>query len=175
MANTRSLNSVGDRLTANMCLFNALAVIGGTASAFSTTGTGPVTVDGVMRSLTAQTNTALAALVAADLPASQANWVQPSGGVGFYTQPANTTAYYVIGVNAAGTWKVVQGTYTGQPIAGGYAVGNSQIPDIPDVGFTPVAVMKVVTSGSAFVPATTALTSIATFINVGVLPSATTF
>ena len=116
--------------------------------------------------------------------------MQPSGRTGFYTQPAGTTVYYVIGVNASGSWKVVQGTFdpvaaqstTADPMQvsayGGmltpYAIGKSVIPDVPD-GFTPVVVMKVVTSASAFVPATTALTGLATFKNVSVLPVDGTF
>lgn len=174
MATAEHLSTSATRLIANQCLFNALAVIGATATAFTTTGTGDVTIDGRMFALTAQTNTALAALAASNLPTSQADWVQPSGSLGFYVQPANTTVYYLIGVIAAGTWLVIQGTHDGQILAQGYARGRSVIPDVP-LGFTPVSVLKVVTAGSAFTPATTALTGLGTFINIGVLPIAGTF
>jgi len=162
-----------NRLIGNMCLGAALAVIGSTASAFTTTVAVPVVIDGVLQTLGAQTNTALAALVDADLPASSRPYLQPSGLSGFYSQPAGTTVYYVIGVNAAGTVKVVQGTFAGQQVvANGYTVqGDGSVPDVPD-GFVPFAILKVVTAGSAFVPGTTALTSIGTFRNISVLPAA---
>lgn len=187
-----------NRLVANMCFGSVLAVIGGTATAFTTTGTPSVSVDGTVFALTAQTNTALTPLSASDLPTSGANWAQPSGltgstaATGFYTQPANTTVYYVIGVNASGSWRVVQGLFdnrspqsaaldpqglsaSGGVISTGYTVGGkSVIPDVPD-GFTPVAVVKVVSGGALFTPGTTALTGLATFKNVSVIPSAETF
>lgn len=176
MSKSNHLTSLAARLAVNACFGAVLAVIGGTAAAFSTTGTPAVTVNGRVFALTAQINTALSALAATDLPAAQANYVQPSGSLGFYVQPAGTTVYYVIGVNAAGTWKVVQGTYDGQQIGmpGYTALGKSVIPDVPD-GFVPVAVLKVVTAGSTFTPGTTALTGIGTFINVSHLPVDQTF
>lgn len=171
------------RLMGSMCFGAVLAVIGGTATAFTTTGTPAVSVDGKVFALTAQTNTALSALAAADLPsATGAQFLQPSGQTGFFSHPtaaslgvASVTVYYVIGVTAAGTWKVVQGTYDNQDIGvNGYTVkGKSIIPDVPD-GFTPVTVMKVVTT-AAFVPGTTALTGLATFENCSVLGAHETF
>jgi len=187
---TKQLNFGPTRLIANMCFGTVLAVIGATAAAFTTTGTPSVSVDGKTFALTAQTNTPLAALAAANLPAATgAQYTQPSGLLGFYTQPANTTVYYVIGVIAAGTWLVVQGTFdpkvqsaTLDPmqigatggVQGGYGSGKSIIPDVPE-GFVPVAIMKVITAGSTFVPATTALTGIATFQNCSLLGVFETF
>lgn len=179
---THQITSIPERVVANMCFGPALAVVN--VAAFNTTGTPAVSVDGTTFALTAQTGTALAALTAANLPASQANWVQPSGLTGFYSHPtaaslgvSSVTVYYVVGVIAAGTWLVVQGTYDGQQLsntAGGYGVvGKSIIPDVPD-GFTPVFVIKLVTT-AAFVPATTTMASISTFKNVSVLPVAKTF
>jgi hypothetical protein len=178
MSKASHLGSAALRLIANMCLTRVAAVIGATTSAFTTTGVGAATVNGFMVALAAQTNTALSALAAADMPAALANWLQPSGLAGFYVQPANTTVYYVIGVTAGGTWKVVQGTYDGQVIGAvtGYpTAGKSVIPDVPDAGFTPVTVMKVASGGATFTPGTTALTGIATFKDVGVLPVDATF
>lgn len=193
MSKANHLSSMATRLLANLCLARVAAVIGATTSAVTTTGTGAATVGGFMVAITAQTNLALSALAAADLPLSQAGYRQPSGREGFYTQPAGVTCFYVLGVTGAGAWKVVQGTFdpipAGQSAAldpmqvsatgglfPGYAGnGRSVIPDVPAEGFTPVTVMKVVTAGAAFVPATTALTSIATFKDVGVLPVDQTF
>lgn len=162
-----------NRIDGNMCLTSGLAVIGGTATAFSTTVIVSYVIDGVIRALAAQTNTALSALVAADLPAATgANYLQPSGRTGFYTQPIGTTAYYLIGVIAAGTVRVVQGTYVGQQLepAGYTVLGDGNTPDAPD-GFVPFAVMKVVSGVAIFTPGTTALTGIATFLNIACIPA----
>lgn len=195
MSKANSLTSLAARLAANMSFAKMGTAIANTSAAkvdALTAGVG--SINGKMVTLAAQDELVLSALAAANLPTAQANYVQPSGLTGFYTQPANTTVYYVIGAIAAGTFKVVQGTFdpralqdtTADPMqlsvsggiasAGGgfYALGKSVIPDCPD-GFLPTAVMKVVTAGSAFVPATTALTGLATFIDVSVLPVAETF
>lgn len=170
-----AIAQAAQRLVGNMCHARVAAVIGATTTAVTTTGTGFYTIDGVARAVSALTNQALSALAAADLPTAQANWLQPSGlGGAFYVQPANTTAYYVIGLNAAGTVKVVQGLYQGQQVQypGGLTViGDGTVPDVPD-GFIPITVMKIVSGGSTFTPGTTALTGIATFTDVTVLPLA---
>lgn len=195
MSKANSLTSLAARLAANMSFAKMGTAIANTSAAkvdALTAGVG--SIGGKMVTLAAQDELVLSALAATNLPTAQANYVQPSGLTGFYTQPAGTTVYYVIGAIAAGTFKVVQGTFT--PVAqqtaaldpmqvsvsggvvsaggGGFALGKSVIPDCPD-GFLPTAVMKVVTAGSAFVPATTALTGLATFIDVSVLPVAETF
>lgn len=169
------------RLLANACFGRVNAAIGATTTAFTTTGTPAVSHDGALTTLTAQTNTALTALAAADLPAAFAQYLQPSGLTGFYTQPANTTVFYVIGVTAGGAWRVVQGTFTGQNIGGSQgisAAGVSMIPDVPTEGFTPVSIARVVTGATTFVPGTTALNAAnvtTTFRDVSVLPAARTF
>jgi hypothetical protein len=175
MAKLSDLPTAAARILA-ACSFNSgLAVIGSTATAFTTSVAIQHAIDGIIRVLAAQTNTALAPLVAADLPAATgADFKQPSGSLGFVTQPAGTTVYYVLCVNAAGTVKVVQGTWAGQQLTlpNGYTVvGDGSVPDIP-LGVAPFAVIKVTTVGSVFTPATTALTSIATFFNVAFLPLA---
>ena len=178
MAMNRHLTTMPQRLTANACFGSVLAVIGATTTAFTTTGTPAVSHDGIVTVLTTQTNTALAALAAADLPSGFANYLQPSGRAGFYVQPANTTVYYVIGVTAGGAWRVVQGTHDGQVLSELLGIserGRSFIPDVPTEGFTPVAVMKVVTGATTFTPGTTALNAAnvtTTFRNVTVLPAA---
>lgn len=156
-----------NRIDGNCALAAGLFVIGATAAAITSTVVVPIVRDGVFSSLAAQTNTVLAPLVASDLPTAAASYTQPSGQLGFYTQPAGTTVYYVIGVTSAGAVKVVQGTYSGQLInPNGYTVmGDGTVPDVPDT-FIPVAVMKVISGGAIFVPATTVLTGIATFQNV---------
>lgn len=178
MTTLNAATSTFAKLVGNAVLTKANAVIGATASAFTTGNAITYAIGGVLRSLAAQTNTALTAMAQADIPGlpSNADWRQPSGSVGFYVQPANTTVYYVLAVNASGTVRVVQGTYDGQPLSqlGTTMVGKSVIPDIPDQ-FVAFAVIKVVTAGSAFTPGTTALTGLATFIDVSVLPEAATF
>ena len=74
--------------------------------------------------------------------------------------PAGRTQYIVLGVNAAGTVAVVQGTFAGEtfpgaPNAGLGAlsnvgtsfIGDGSIPDLPD-GFAPIGLIKVA-AGSA--------------------------
>lgn len=176
MSKLNDLPSAMARLVGNMCLTKANAVIGATASAFTTGNAITTMIDGILRTLAAQTNTALSALVPASFVDAASplavNYLQPAGIAGFYTQPANTTAYYVLCVNAAGTIRVVQGTYVGQPIVsmGLSTVGDGNVPDIPDT-WVAFAILKVVTAGSAFVPGTTALTSIGTFLDVSLLPA----
>lgn len=160
------------RIIANRAANSGAAVIGGTAAAFTTSVAVAYTIDGRYLSLGAQTNTALSALAAADLPASQSSWVQPSGASGFVTQPANTTNYYVLCVNAAGAVRVVQGTWVGQLIVtnGVESRGNGDVPQIPD-GVAPFALLRVVSGGSTFLAGTTALTGVGTFQNIEYLPT----
>ena len=54
----------------------------------------------------------VATVAATHLPASQAAWLQPSGLSDFYTQPASTTVYYVLTLNAAGTMSSVSASTT---------------------------------------------------------------
>lgn len=202
MSKALHLNTSAQRLMANMALGSVAAVIGATTTAITTSGTPALTFDGILSAATAQTNLALLPLTAADLASNYANWAQPSGltaataAGGFYVQPANTTVYYVVVITPAGNWRVVQGTFdqkvqstTLDPqqvgatggIFGGYAVGKSVIPDVPD-GVVPVAIIKVVSGGSTFTVGTTSLGTagqssggVATIKNVTLLPAAGTF
>lgn len=174
MAKASSLTSAAALLLANFNLTKANAVIGATATAITTGNAITTVIGGIQRTLGAQTNTALAPLATADFAvAPSGGYLQPSGLAGFYTQPANTTVYYVLCANAAGTVRVVQGTYSGQQLStqGLTVVGDGAVPDVPDT-FVAFAVMKVTTAGSVFTPAVTALTGIATFLDVAVLPVA---
>lgn len=150
--------------------------IGTSKAAINTTAAITPVIDGVMRTKAAVTSTALVAAVGAThLSTAEANWTQPSGHPGFYTQPASTTVYYVVCINAAGTVVVVQGTYAGQPIAssGGYAQGSGGVPNIP-ASLCPFGMIKIVTGATTFVPATTefdAANVTATFYDLANLPS----
>jgi hypothetical protein len=78
----------------------------------------------------------------------------------YYDQPINTTVYYVCCCNAAGDFKVIQGTYEDQVLGGSLARGPRGTGDIPDIvvpdTYAPIAVFKVVNGATAvFVPGTT--------------------
>lgn len=107
--------------------------------------------------------------------------------VGGYVQPVNTTVYYVLAVNAAGTLAVVQGAYDGQiptldptkgigslAAVGTSASGNGNVPNPPD-GYTAFGLIKVVTNGATTFTAGTTLLDAAgiavTFFDVCLLPS----
>lgn len=82
-----------------------------------------------------------------------------NGSVSTYVQPTNTTAYYVVCLNAAGALSVVQGSYAGQNLGGG-AIGDGSIPDVPST-VCAIGVFKLITTTAAFTIGTTAITSAA--------------
>lgn len=103
-----------------------------------------------------------------------------------YAQPINSTVYYVLGVDAAGSVAVVQGTFAGQnlvpPVTAGVGalanagtsfVGDGSIPSLP-AGFAPFGLLKVVTNASAtFTPGVTNLNAAGltnTFWDIGLIP-----
>lgn len=178
MSSLKQISSAPVRsVLGNRCMSRPIVAIGTTKSAINTTAAAEFTIDGIIYNKAAMTSEALVATVAAThLPASQAAWLQPSGLSGFYTQPASTTVYYVLTLNAAGTMTVVQGTYDGQPIANGagYAEGDGSVPALPE-GVAPFGMVKVVTGATTFVPATTlfdAANVTATFYTLACLPAA---
>lgn len=123
-----------------------LAINAASAATVKTTNALVFSIGGI-----AYTKAALAAQVLT-------NAVGPAG-TGVYVQPISTTVYYTIAVNAAGTIKVYQGSYTGQvlgaPTPGVY--GDGLVPDI-ETGYAPVGGIKIVTNASAtFTLGTTAL------------------
>lgn len=163
-------------LLGNRCNSRPILAIGTSKAAINTTAAAEFVIDGIIRNKAAITSGALVALAASHLPTAGAAYLQPSGLAGFYTQPASTTVYYVLALNAAGTQVVVQGTYDGQPIANGagYAEGDGNVPPLPD-GVAPFGMIKVVTGATTFVPATTefdAANVTSTFYDLACLPAA---
>lgn len=158
-----------------------LAINAAAATTVKTTNAINYMIDGILYTKAALAAQALSALAGSDFSPA-INYTQPNGGVGFYVQPINTTVYYVFYVNAAGTVKVVQGTYDGQPLAptGQGSVGKSMVPDAPDQivgtgGWCPFGMVKVVTNGATtFTPGTDALDKAGctfTFYDIAVLPA----
>lgn len=175
MAKIAGLTSADLRILANMNVTRGvLAINAASAATVKTTNAIVYLVDGIFYNKAALSAQALSALAASDLPASLSNWLQPSGLNGaFYVQPTGKTVYYVLAMNAAGTVKVVQGTYDGQELLPGVnsAVGKSIVPDVP-APFVPFGLIKVVTGSATFTPATTALDAsniTFTFYDVGML------
>lgn len=87
-------------------------------------------------------------------------------GTPFYVQPANTTVYYVVTLDASGTVVTYQSDYAGKlvnsaPNVGMVnaqavgVVGGGNLPDLPDT-VCPIGIVKVVTGAVTFTPATTA-------------------
>lgn len=161
-----------------------LAINAGSAATIKTTSAAIIAcINGVFYSITSLTAQSIAI----------ASGNGPGGGGG-YVQPFSTTVYYTFGVNAAGTFIAVQGTYAGMGVAtvmitaatpiiqqipgqmGASAVGDGSIPDVP-AGYCAFGVMKMVTNSStAFTPGTTALDAAgctATYYDISVLPSGT--
>lgn len=94
-----------------------------------------------------------------------------------YPLPTGKTCYYAVGLNAAGTYCVTQGSYVGQAIPGqmgATAVGDGSMPDVPE-GYTLVGLLKVVnTSVGDFIIGTTLLNVAGitqTYKDVAVMPS----
>jgi hypothetical protein len=157
-----------------------LAINLGGAATVKTTSALSVVINGVFA--------AASALAAQSIAIAAGNG--PGGGGG-YVQPFGTTVYYTMGINAAGTFAVKQGTYAGQGAAtvmiaaatpiiqsipgqmGATYVGDGSIPALA-AGYCPIGVMKVVTNAStAFTPGTTALDAAgvtATYFDVAMLP-----
>ncbi|TXH15301.1 MAG: hypothetical protein E6R03_07405 [Hyphomicrobiaceae bacterium] len=123
-----------------------LAINAASAATVKTTSAMTLVIGGVM-----YTKAALAAQVLT-------NAVGPAG-LGVYVQPVSTTVYYTIGVNAAGTVKVYQGSYLNQPLGaptpGVY--GDGLVPDV-ETGYAAIGGIKIVTNGATtFTLGTTAL------------------
>lgn len=137
----------------------AAIAIGATASAITSTNATTVSIGGVMYARAAFTNQALV-----------------SGGEPFRVQPANSTCYYAIGVNAAGEVRVIQGRREGEAFVtptGLSVVGDGTVPALPDT-MAPIGLLKVVTGAATFTPGTTALNAAnvtSTLWDVAVLPA----
>lgn len=153
----------------------ALAISGGSGAAtLANTGTINYVIDGVKK-----TKSALSTQSFAATHDFRGLAVSSTNGIAEYTQPAGTTVYYLVCLNAAGTVAIVQGTYSGQSISvngqpGLVLTGNGAIPAEPD-GYTAIGMVKVVTAGAAtFNPATTnfdATNVTSTFYDLDRVPS----
>lgn len=150
------------------CMTKATLNGTGAAATVTTTGTNTYLVDGIFYSFAAWTVQAVTV--------THSMFGQPVSALAAYVQPILTTAYYVMGRNAAGTVCCVQGSYVGQPIAtaNGTVIGAGGLPTMP-AGFAPIGFFKVVLTGAAtFTPGTTlwnAAGVAATFTDVSVLPT----
>lgn len=155
---------------------HVLAATGGATATVATTGAVVSRIGGITRSR--------AALAAQSLAPTHDIFGNASTAV--YAQPIGSTAYLVLGVNAAGTIAVVQGTFAGQNLTsaptagigalanmGANLVGDGSIPSLPD-GFAPLGLIKVVSASAAFTPGTTNLNTAGltfTFYDIGLIPS----
>lgn len=168
MARTSDLlNAAIRELVANRCHSKiTLAINAGSAATVKNTGAVIYSVDGVMYTKSALSAQAITVTH---------NYTGAAGGA--YVQPANTTVFYVLCLNAAGTVAVVQGTYSGQNLsgtsAGATAKGTGLIPNAP-ADYTPIGIIKIATGAVTFTAGTTALDAAnvtATYYDVSILPS----
>lgn len=149
-------NSIVRKALGNSSIVKGILAINlGGAATVKTTNALSYTIDGVLYSK--------AALAAQAITITHDCFGQPVGGnnLSKYVQPINTTVYYLLCVNAAGTIATVQGSYAGQNLAfpdlQRIVPGTGAIPEEP-TGYTAFGLIKVTTNGVAtFDPATTAL------------------
>lgn len=113
----------------------------GAAATVSTTGTNTYLVDGVFYSFAAWTVQAITV--------THSMYGQPVATLAAYVQPTNSVAFYVIGLNAAGTVCSVQGNYR--------LTADNVLPAMPimPVGYAPIGYIKVVTTTGTFTAGTT--------------------
>lgn len=170
------LSSINDgalrKALGNRCqTFATLAINAGSAATIKTTGATIYSIDGVLKTKAALSAQSFAVTHRADGLAVDAN--EPA-----YVQPAGTTVFYVVALDATGTVAIVQGTFAGQsvtfkPDLSRIETGTGLIPFEP-AGYTAIGVVKVVTANAAtFTPGTTALDATdvtATYHNVTMLP-----
>lgn len=163
-------------LSATTTSAHVLAATGGATATVATTGAIVSQIDGISRSR--------AALAAQSLQPTHD--IFGNVNTAAFAQPIGTTAYVVLGVNAAGSIGVVQGTFAGQNLVpsatsglgalsnmGTSFVGDGSIPSLPD-GFAPLGLVKVVTTSAAFTPGTTLLnvgTIAFSYFDIGLIPS----
>ena len=161
------------RLLGDRCyVYGTLAINAASAATVKTTGAVIFSVDGVM-----YTKAALSAQSIAITHDQFGRDVTTQPSLAAYVQPANSTVYYVLGLNAAGTVATVQGGYSGQSLTvnGQPFVSDGSMPVLPN-GYAPIGVLKVATGAVTFTPATTALDAASvttTYFNVSTLPTAT--
>ena len=169
MSRLQDLSQAATRdLLGNMCLSKAGLAIGSTKSNISTANAITYSVGGVLSAKAAMPNQALT------------GYSRDGKQLGnTYVQPANTTVFYTVSINAAGTTvAATQGTYAGQilvdPTQNGVSTGgDGLVPNAP-AGFTPFGVIKVVTGAATFTLGQTlfdAANVTTTYYDVSVLPA----
>lgn len=131
-----------------------LAINAGGAATIKTTGAIQYCIDGVM-----YTKAALAAVVLSTVAAVQQYM---TGLVGYYVQPANTTAYYLVCLDSAGNVRVFQGPYAGYTMVTvdsglPFTYNAAVIPDVDLFTYCPIGLIKVQTAAATFTPITDAL------------------
>lgn len=141
---------VRDLMSGAVFTKGVLAINAASAATVKTTNAIVFSVNGVMYSK---------AVLSAQSIAVTHNSFGNAGGS--FVQPAGTTVFYTLGLDASGTVSVTQGSFAGQDLStlngGTSARGSGLIPDSP-AGATPFGVIKVVTNASTtFTPGTTAL------------------
>lgn len=160
--------ALGDRCYS----YATLAINAGGAATIKTTGATAYSVDGVM-----YTKAALAAqsiVVTHNLFGGAVTGNGPAA----YIQPANTTAIYVVALDAAGNVAIVQGGYAGQQILlpqGVVQTAKFEAPVVP-VGYAPIGYLKVALGATTFTAGTTLLDAAnvtVTYVNVSALPATT--
>ena len=149
-----------------------LAINAASAATIKNTGSIIYAVDGVLYTK--------AALSAQSIAPTHNCFGETVGGnqPAAYVQPANTTVFYVVSLNAAGTVAISQGSYAGQSMAypndlSKVLTGQGGLPVEPD-GYTAIGVIKVVTGATTFNPGTTNLDAAnvtATYYDVSRLPA----
>jgi hypothetical protein len=167
---------VREALGATTTSAHVLAATGGATATVATTGAIVSQIDGITRSR--------AALSAQSIAPTHDIFGNSNSAV--YAVPVGQTIYTVLGVNAAGSIAVVQGTFAGQNLvpsatagvgaltqAGTSFVGDGSIPSLPD-NFAPLGMIKTVTTSATFTPGTTLLNAAGithTFFDIGLIPS----
>jgi hypothetical protein len=98
-----------------------------------------------------------------------------TNGATFYTQPASTTSYLVLCLDASGNVRCVQGSYSGQLVAPYQMEQGMGVYPVVTATYTPFSIIKVVTGATTFLPGTDALDKASvtfTFKDIAMLPTA---
>lgn len=102
-----------------------------------------------------------AALSAQALTVNATQQKMVTGRSTFYVQPANTTVYYLLCIDAAGTVITVQGTYSGQtgfmPDSNTPVTFAGGVPDVDTSTYAVIGMLKVALGATTFTPGTTLL------------------
>lgn len=147
-----------------------LAINAASAATVKTTNALTFSVDGVLYSK--------AALAAQVLTVKDTLQKAVTGRSVFYVQPANTTVYYVLCIDAAGNVYTVQGTYDGQallmPDTNMPVTGKGGVPDVDTSTYAVIGMIKIALGATTFTVGTTALDAAnvtATYFDLVRLPS----